>query len=51
MGVKPIVLDEKLSMGVLLVQMIEKCKETNKKLGFLQFLSKIGEFSSMLWFT
>ena len=37
MGVKPIFLDEKLHMGVLLVPMIKKYKEIDKKLRFLQF--------------
>ena len=37
MDVKPIFLHEKLQMGVLLVPMIEKYKEIDKKLRFLQF--------------
>ena len=36
MGVKPIFLDKKLHMGVLLVTIIEKYKEIDKNLRFLQ---------------
>ena len=37
MDIKPIFLHEKLHMGVLLVTMIEKYKEIDKNLRFLQF--------------
>ena len=37
MDIKPIFLHEKLRMGVLLVPMIEKYKEIDKNLRFLQF--------------
>ena len=37
MDEKPIFLNEKLRMGVLLVLMIEKCKWIDEKLRFLQF--------------
>ena len=37
MDTKPIFLHEKLRMGVLLVPMIEKYKEIDKNLRFLQF--------------
>ena len=37
LGVKPMFLYEKLHMGVLLVPMIEKYKEIDKKLRFLMF--------------
>ena len=37
MDIKPIFLHEKLCMGVLLVPMIEKYKEIDKNLRFLQF--------------
>ena len=37
MDTKPIFLHEKLRMGVLLMPMIEKYKEIDKNLGFLQF--------------
>ena len=48
MGIKPIFLDEKLRMGVLLVPMIKKYKVTDKKSSiFTCFLSKLGEFCFM----
>ena len=37
MGVKPIFLEEKLRIGVLLVPMIKKYEEIDKKFRFLQF--------------
>ena len=47
MGVEPIFLDEKFCMGVFLVPMIEKYKEIDKKLRFLQFSRvKLMSFAS-----
>ena len=37
MNIKPIFLHEKLRMGILLVPMVEKYKEIDKNLRFLQF--------------
>ena len=46
MGVKPIFLDEKLRMGVLLVPMIKKYEEIDKKLRFLHvFWAKLVSFA------
>ena len=47
MDIKPISLHEKLRIGILLVPMIEKYKEIDKKLDFYGILSKIGEFYFM----
>ena len=44
MGLKPIFLNEKLRMGVLLVPIIEKYKEIDKNLRFLQFSGKFCFF-------
>ena len=40
MDIKPIFLHEKLRMGVFLVPMIEKYKEIDKNLRFLQFFEQ-----------